>query len=162
MTQSLDAIGKTSWPVIRALLETPATVRELSARTRLPMALIHEELAHLQRHGLLEEAGVRHIGGYRERIYRLADEAASLSATGLKGALETVEQGMLRVAAANGQGFFTLVMKRTSRETADEAYRSLVDLRTRLNKIPETEDQEDGVLLYVALSPWVEDPEEFR
>ncbi len=160
MTHAFDAIGRTSWPVIRALLETPATVRELSARTRLPMALIHEELEHLHRHGLLEEVGVRHIGGYRERVYRLADEAASLSTTGLKGALETVEQGMLRVAATKGQGFFTLVMKRTSREMADEAYRSLVDLRSRLNKIPEAKEREDSVLLYVALSPWVEDPED--
>lgn len=157
MTHTLDAIGKTSWPVIRALLEVPATVRELSTRTLLPMALIHEELARLQRHGLLEEVGVRYVGGYRERVYRLTDEAVPLSATGLKGALETVEEGMLRVAATKGQGFFTLVMKRTSRETADEAYQSLVDLRSRLNKIPEADDREDGVLLYVALSPWVEE-----
>ena len=159
MTHTLDAIGKTSWPVIRALLEVPATVRELSTRTLLPMALIHEELARLQRHGLLEEVGVRYVGGYRERVYRLTDEAVPLSATGLKGALETVEEGMLRVAATKGQGFFTLVMKRTSRETADEAYQSLVDLRSRLNKIPEADDREDGVLLYVALSPWVEELE---
>lgn len=159
MTHTLDAIGKTSWPVIRALLEVPATVRELSTRTLLPMALIHEELARLQRHGLLEEVGVRYVGGYRERVYRLTDEAVPLSATGLKGALETVEEGMLRVATTKGQGFFTLVMKRTSRETADEAYQSLVDLRSRLNKIPEADDREDGVLLYVALSPWVEELE---
>jgi len=159
MTHTLDTIGKTSWPVIRALLEVPATVRELSTRTLLPMALIHEELARLQRHGLLEEVGVRYVGGYRERVYKLSDEAVALSATGLKGALETVEEGMLRVAATKGQGFFTLVMKRTNRETADEAYQSLVDLRSRLNKIPEADDREDGVLLYVALSPWVEELE---
>ena len=41
----------------------------------------------------------------------------------------------------------------------DEAYQSLVDLRSRLNKIPEADDREDSVLLYVALSPWVEELE---
>jgi len=156
MSQVAELVTARSWPVIRVLLEAPSTLREVSSRTGLPMAVVAEELDKLKHRGLLIEAGERFVGGYRERVYRITDKVVSISAFDLRNSLAIIEKGVVRASASNKPGFFMLAMKRVKPDVAQEVYQSLQELRKRLTNLPEI-DGEDGVLLGVAIAPWIEE-----
>lgn len=156
MSHVAGLVTARNWPVIRVLLEAPSTLREVSSRTGLPMAVVAEELDKLKHRGLLLEVGERFVGGYRERVYKITDKVVSISAFDLRNSLAIIERAVVRASASNKPGFFMLAMKRVEPELAQGVYQSLQELRKQLANLSEI-DGEGGVLLGVAIAPWIEE-----
>lgn len=142
------------WVIMRALMDAPGSPSELAARTGFPLARVVRDLDRLRRHGLLEERGFKWVAGpFQERVYALKDVPVEIPLSGLKALLQEVERGALAVARGQAKGFVSLVSKRVPAERARELLAEVARFRARLEGEPEGES---GVLLSVALAPWVE------
>jgi predicted transcriptional regulator len=147
-------IEESLWATFTSLLDGPMTARGIAVRQDRPLALVVSDLNRLFAKGLIVESGAEHMGGWKERLYKLPENALKVyDENALQFCLHQVSRGVRQANLLNLPYAAELAAVRIAQPAAQAILQKLRGLREEAERA-NTADGDEKLTIFVA--GWLE------